>query len=155
MAHFLIIPFYCTDVCYRPSSPFPGDVPPSLITLRFGNSSTCKCLNLQNGALLLPMLNNPPSVSQFRALVLCALNCETEPLQTGTRDPRHKRPCTTPPPPPPWPTQCYNKEGDRKEGRGMGRRAHLPKVYVCFMLHRILHLLTIPQTLKICSQPAE
>jgi len=33
----------------------------------------------------------------------------------------------------------------------MGRRAHLPKVYVYFMLHRILHLLTIPQTLKICS----
>ena len=33
----------------------------------------------------------------------------------------------------------------------MGRRAHLPKVYVYFLLHRILHLLTIPQTLKICS----
>jgi len=33
----------------------------------------------------------------------------------------------------------------------MGRRAHLPKVYVYFKLHRILHLLTIPQTLKICS----
>jgi len=33
----------------------------------------------------------------------------------------------------------------------MGRRAHLPKVYVYFLLHRILHLLTILQTLKICS----
>ena len=72
MAHFLIIPFYCTDVCYRPSSPFPGDTPPSLITLCFGNLSTCKCLNLQNRALHLPMLNNPPSV-----------------LHTGICDPRH------------------------------------------------------------------
>jgi len=71
-ACFLIISFYCTDVCYRPSSPFPGDAPPSLITLlRFAHSSTCMCSNFQN-SLLLPMLNNPPSV-----------------LHTGTRDPRH------------------------------------------------------------------
>jgi len=134
MARFLIIPFYCTDVCYRPSSPFPGDAPPSLITLRFGNSSTHKCLNLQNGALLLPMLNNPPSIAKLSLCTLVPVTHVTTTLHNTQ----------TTPPPPLWPTQCYNKEGDRKEGRGMGRRAHLPKVYVYFMLHRILHLLTIP-----------